>query len=669
MPTIPELFSTAQAHHQAGRLNAAEIAYRQILAVDPNHARALDLLGVIALQTGNGEAAVQCIRRAIELDGNDATFPCHLGGAYQALRRIPEAIICYERALELQPGYAEAYTNLGSAYKQQGNLHGAIDCYRLALQLRPDLAEAHNNLGNALKDQGQLDDAVACYRRALQLKPDYAEALGNLGSALKDQGKLDEAVVNCRRALQLKPTAFDIWNTLGTALKDQGKIDEAVFCFRRTLKLKPDYALAHNNLGNALSELGQPDEAAACYHRALELQPELAAAHFNLGSYHEQMGDFDAAGQSWREALRHDPLHAKARAGLATLLRARLPDDEIAELARLAAAESLTVADRASLNYGMASVRDAQKDYAAAARHMTIANSSRLADRRARGEAYDPDEHDRLITAIIDTFSTEHFARVSGAGSDSERPVFVFGLPRTGTTLTEQIIASHSQAFGAGELQLAGMTFAALPLVTKQVTQKQSRPLECVAALDQQTLAEVAGRYLEQLVAFDQSALRIVDKMPDNYLQLGFLATLFPKATFIHCRRDQRDVAISCYMTDFGKIDWSNDAGHIASRFRAYERLMDHWRRVLPVPMLDVDYETTVADLEGSARRLVDWCGLDWEPQCLSFHTRREPIRTASASQVRQPIYQRAVGRWKHYEVSLASLLGAVVTPAGLSAG
>jgi len=205
-------------------------------------------------------------------------------------------------------------------------------------------------------------------------------------------------------------------------------------------------------------------------------------------------------------------------------------------------------------------------------------------------------------------------------------------------------------------LQLAAMAFNSLP----QVTMKHAMPLECVEAIDRETAGVLAHGYLEWLDALDNRACRIVDKMPDNYTNLGFLMTLFPKARFIYCRRDLRDVALSCWMTDFRKVYWSNDIEDIAARFRAYECLMDHWRRVLPVPMLEIDYETTVADLEGTARRLIGWCGLDWEPQCLLFHTRRDPVRTASAVQVRQPIYQHSVGRWKRYENVLAGLFAAV---------
>ena len=184
--------------------------------------------------------------------------------------------------------------------------------------------------------------------------------------------------------------------------------------------------------------------------------------------------------------------------------------------------------------------------------------------------------------------------------------------------------------------------------------------IEDLHQLDRETAHRLASRHLERLRTLNPTALRIVDKMPENYLYLGLLASLFPRAKFIHCRRDLRDVAVSCWMTHFQNIRWANDEQHIASRFQAYQRIMDHWRKVLLVPLLEVDYEETVADLEGVARHLVAWCGLAWEPTCLDFHQAKRPVRTASVVQVRQPVFRTSVGRWKHYEHALATLLTAI---------
>ncbi len=250
---------------------------------------------------------------------------------------------------------------------------------------------------------------------------------------------------------------------------------------------------------------------------------------------------------------------------------------------------------------------------------------------------------------MIEVSTPDFFRHAGDFGLDAELPVFVVGLPRSGTTLVEQILASHSQVFGAGEIALGRDTMAALG-------EKGADFIEGLRRLDRQTAHRLASRHLQSLRAFHATALRIVDKMPDYFFSLGLLAILFPRAKLIHCRRDLRDVAVSCWMTHFREVRWTSDQGHMVSRFHQYQRLMEHWRKVLPVPLLEVDYEETVADPEGVARKLVAWCGLAWEPGCLEFHRTRRPVRTASAVQVRQPVFRTSVGRWKHYEQALAPL-------------
>ncbi len=751
MATIPEALAIAVRHHQAGQLQVAAQIYRRILTVQPNHADALHLLGVIASQVGKHEVAVEYIERAIRLQGNTAAFHANLGGAYRALHRMPEAIASCRRAVELKPDYAEAHNNLGVAFKDQGNLkeaaacyhralelkpdyadaHGnlgaafqvqgkldeavacyvraldlkpdcaelhnnlgiafkgqgktkeAVACYHRAVELRPNYADAHNNLGNALKDQGKLDEAVACYRRAvelepdsaelhsnlgvackgqgkieeavacyrraLELKPDHAEAHSNLGNALKDQGNLAEAVACCRRAVELKRDSAEVRNNLGSALKDQGKLEEAVACYRRALDLKPGYAEAYNNLGNALMDQGKLDEAVACYRRALELKPDSAEIQSNLGNAMEEAGDLQGAEDSYRAALRHDSRFAFAHHKLAELLGGKLPENDLAAQRGLLEEMELTDEQRLLLNFGLAQVLDARGEYAEAAEHVDWGNSLQLLDWRRRGQEYDPKEHELLVNQMISVCTRDFFERVHGFGLESELPVFVVGLPRSGTTLTEQILASHSQVFGAGEIKLAGETMTALG-------GQRADSIEGLRQLDCETARRLASQHLEKFHALNPAARRIVNKMPDNYLLLGLLASLFPRAKFIHCRRDLRDVAVSCWMTHFQGLRWANDQEHIASRFREYQRIMEHWRKVLPAPLLDVDYEETVADLEGVARRLLAWCGLDWEPRCLEFHRAKRPVRTVSAIQVRQPVFTRSVGRWKHYEHALGTL-------------
>jgi tetratricopeptide (TPR) repeat protein len=321
MATISQALAIAVQHHQAGRLQAAEQIYRQILQAEPNQAQAWHLLGVIAHQVGRPEIAAEYIQRAVGLDGAQADFHNNLGTVYLGLRRIPEAVACWRRTLQLKPDYAVAHFNLANALKEQGKLDEAIAGYRRALELKPDLAEACYNLGVALKDQGQLDEALACYRRALDLKPDLIEAHNNLGVALQAQGKLDEAVDCYRRALELKPDYAQAHSNLGAARRDQGKLDEAIACCRRALELQPDHVEAQVNLGNAIKEQGNLQDAIACYRRALELKPNYAKAHSNLGAALNDQGELDEALACYHRALELKPDYAEAQSNLGIALK------------------------------------------------------------------------------------------------------------------------------------------------------------------------------------------------------------------------------------------------------------------------------------------------------------------------------------------------------------
>jgi hypothetical protein len=334
------------------------------------------------------------------------------------------------------------------------------------------------------------------------------------------------------------------------------------------------------------------------------------------------------------------------------LLRGKLAGADLSALEHRLAAGELMPGFRCRLLFALAHVLDGKGDFARAAD--CLRESNKLALEAAKGwRAYDPAEHENLVDALLAAFTPGLFERTAGAGLDSRRPVFVFGLPRSGTTLVEQVLAGHSKVRGAGELRLARQTFERVP----NALGVSGLPRECVADLTGPVVRSLAEGHLDELTRPDGGTFaRVVDKMPDNYLYLGLLAVLFPRATFIHCRRDLRDVAVSCWMTDFRSIHWANSFDHIASRFRQYRRLADHWARVVPVPVLTVDYEDTVSDLEGVARRLTAACGLEFEPACLDFHTVARPVRTASVAQVRQPIYKRSVARWKNYEAELGEL-------------
>jgi tetratricopeptide (TPR) repeat protein len=716
---------TAIACHQAGRLEEAAHIYEDLLARQPNHIDVLHLLGVLAHQRGQHDRAVELIARAIALDPSVPAFHANLAEAYRALGQLERAGECSRAALQLQPDYPEAANNLGLALAAQGKTDEALAQFRHALRLRPDFALAHNNLGSALGQARRFREALEHFREAVRLAPDMGQAHSNLGQALLETHQPGRALVHCRRAVELRPDLAEghtnlgnvlrklgrlaearaayaeasrlnpdlamAHNNMGQLLQQEGRLDEAFLCYQQSLALDPESARAHANLGSLLyeqdrtdlarshyeaalrsdpnhaeahgglgllrAEEGSAEAAIACYRTALCCAPDLAAAHTGLGSVLEEQGDLAGALAAYRQALAHQPDHAGAYALLATALRGRLPGEEYRAARALLAQPGLSDSDRFNLHYGLALVLDARGEYTEAAAHVERAAALRKADQERRRRGYDRDLHARFVDDLLATFTPEWFDRARSLGSDSQRPVFVFGLPRSGTTLVEQVLASHPQVFGAGELPWGRDAF-------DRLAGPESGTPRALAQLDSSRASQEATRYLRQLSAVDSRATHVVDKMPDNYLYLGLLAVLFPRAHFIHCRRDLRDLAVSCWMTNFRHIRWACDPDDLAARFRDYLRLAEHWQKVLPVSVLEVRYEDMVANLEGTARRLLEWCGLPWEPACLAFHSTRRLVRTASVTQVRQPLYRHAVGRWRNYAGPLGALFAQLPEPA-----
>jgi tetratricopeptide (TPR) repeat protein len=709
--------------HQAGQLDQAELLYRRILDDDPGQPDALHLLGVVAHQRGRHDQAVALIGRALAIRPDQAAYHAHLAEACRARGDLAGARQHAETAARLQPASAAFHNVLGLALQAQGlHIEGA-DRFHEAIRLDPAFVMAHNNLALSLRELGRPADAVAAFREAVRLGPALPEARSNLGQMLLERHQPEEALVHCREALRLRPGYPEALNNLGNVLRELGRLEQAKACYQQVLRARPRQAMAHNNLGQALQEEGRLGEALACYRQALALEPRSARflcnlatalhelerdadalalcqralqadprygdAHALLGAllqeagdgggaraaYHEALrlkpdgadarlglgqtlaeeGDLDTALACYREALLHEPRNPGAHAALATSLGRKLPEEDLDAALRLLGAP-MSERQRSALRYGLAHALDGRGRYGEAAEQLRLANAARLQLLVRQGKGYDPAAHDRFVGQLTAAFDADYFARVQGWGLDSEEPVVVVGLPRSGTTLTEQVLASHSQVHGAGELRFARDAFDEMPALLGV----RAGPADCVGRYSPQAVRAAAGRHLEKLRQLAPSARRVVDKMPDNYLHLGLLATLFPRARFIHTRRDVRDTALSCWLTNFKQINWACDLDHIATRVLAYQRLMAHWRRVLPVPLLEVDYEETVADLEGVARRLVAFCGLEWEPACLNFHKGRRPVRTASVMQVRQPIYSHSVGRWQNYKAALGPLLEAL---------
>jgi tetratricopeptide (TPR) repeat protein len=626
MPTIAQRMNQAVAHHQTGRLAEAEAIYRAVLQDEPRHPHALHLLGVIAHQAGRHEEAIDLIGRALASGGPHPVFHSNLSAVYLALGRFENAAGQAREAIRLNPAFADPHNNLGVALRELSRLVEAEAAFRAALLCNPGHADARSNLGAALHRQGRLPEALAVLREAVRLAPHHAQSRNDLGGVLLARGDAEEAAGHLREALRLDPALSDAHNNLGVALRDLGHIDEALGQFRAVLRLRPDSPSAHSNIGFTLEAQGHPREALAEFKEALRLEPNDSMALLALSAL-SLAGHYDFA------------------------------DDELGRLEALAARPDLPGDERSRVHFALARARDRAGAYDEAFAHYRRGNELRKAAAALAGFTYDPAAHRELVDQLAAAFTPEWIEQARTFGSDSALPVFVVGMMRSGTTLAEQILASHPRVFGAGELSDIGRLVGALPELVPG-----GRPYpECVANLDSLTARRLAESHLRRLRERGGAAERVIDKQPFNFQHLGLIATLFPRARVIHCRRDPIDTCVSCFVQYFGKPHpFALDLTHLGHYYREYERVMAHWRRVLPVPMFELHYEELTADQEAVSRRLVEFCGLGWDERCLRFHETERPVRTASTLQVRRPMYRSSVGRWKRYEAHLGPLLEAL---------
>jgi tetratricopeptide (TPR) repeat protein len=631
--------------------------------LQPAYPEALNNLGLGLHEMGRYDEAVKQFEAALALRPDFAMAQNNRGAALQALGKTTEALEAFRAAVALDEKLARAHANLGQMLADQGQLLEGLQHCRAAVRHGPELPEAHNNLGNVLRGLERWAEAAEAHAEAIRLQPRLAIAHASLGLALQQQGKPGEALPHFRRAAELSPDDPGILQLLARAQADTEDWAGAIPCCERRVQLKPEDADAHNELGWAYQSDGRHAEAEVCYRRALQLQPDHLNARLNLGSLHEELGALAEAEACYRETETRHPGAPLPLARRAVLLRGRLPEADRDRL-RFELYRPCGPLVRMNLLYALAHVADGLGDYGEAVACLEPANALARELRRGRGQTYDADEHTRHVDRLIAAFTPALFQRLDGAGNDSVRPVFVFGLPRSGTTLVEQVLASHSLVYGAGELPLARQAMDALLACVDRPEDMSA----CLAALDGAALQKLARGYqdgVEALLAArhtPSAPRRVVDKMPDNYLYLGLLTLLFPRATFISVQRDVRDVAVSCWMTHFRSIRWADDQGDLARRIVDQRRLMVHWRTVLPRPLYEVSYERLVADFEAEARRLVALCGLSWEPACLRFHETSRPVRTASVTQVRQPLYRKALSRWIAYEPYLTSLFERLTT-------
>jgi Tfp pilus assembly protein PilF len=584
-----------------------------------------------------------------KLGFNPSQTLSHAISVYNAGLFVEAEQIC-QQVIDAKRDLFYALHLLAVVQAKLGKRDAALVNYDRALALRPADAEVLCNRGATLKELKRFEEALASYDRALALQPDYAEALYNRGNILRELKRLEESLASYDRALIVQPDLAEALSNRGATLHELKRFEEALASFDRALTVRPDYAEALSNRGNALNELKRFEEARASYDRALTVRPDYAQALYNLGLVLTKLGNLSLARAALEKAVKLAPCKVRYRYDLANIARFVPGDAHLAALEKLAeSSDTLSVGDRIELHFTLG------KAYEDVGRHAKA--FSRWLDGNALKRqqiTYNEAATLERIDRVRATFTFELVRTWQNVGNPSPVPVFIVGMARSGSTLVEQILASHPQVFGGGELKHFD---AAVKGIKTKFGGAATYP-ELLSGMTGEDFRDLGARYLAELKRLTPETLRITDKTTGNFMFGGLIHLALPNAPIIHAIRDPVDTCLSCFSKLFTEgQNHSYDLAELGRFYKHYQALMAHWHRVLPGRILDVCYEDVVADLEGQARRIIAHCGLNWDSRCLAFHKTERPILTASAAQVRQPIYNSAVGRWRVHEEALRPLL------------
>ena len=606
---IASLAYLASHHYRSGRLQQAKEACQRILS-RAEHPEAVLLLGMIAHEQRDLETAAR-----------------HYG-----------------RFLESTPDHARTHYHLGLALHQLGRTPLALKHLRRSVAIDADNRNALVQLGDTCATVGHWDEAADAYGRALDRDPDDVATTIKRGNAFLAIGRFAGAVELYREAVDRHPANAQFHRHLGVAYHRMGQTQSSIDCFEQAIRLRPDYAKARVDYALVLRQLARTRQARDQIKEAIRVDPMDIDARLSLALTYRQEGATDLAVDELERLVSAKPNCGAAYHHIALIE----PDRELApRIEKLLADPRLPQDDAIHCHFALGNVFDAHRSVDRAFAHYRMANAL-----KRRSVEYDPDANTELFKRLIATYSNVFVERTRRLGNPSRLPVFIVGLPRSGTTLVEQILASHRGVYGAGEIEsLAGVNQS----IARKFRGVSPAP-ECMSLIDGQTVDEYSAQYLAELRLRAPTAARVVDKLPGNFVRVGLIKSLFPHARIIHCRRNPLDTCLSLYFHYFQAFACSFDLRELGRYYLDYLRLMAHWEDVYPGAIFEVRYEQLVAEPGRVSRGLVDYLGLDWDERCLAFHESNRSVMSPSNLEVRRPVYRTSVERWKRYESHLGPL-------------
>jgi len=630
------------------------------------------------LRSGDAEQAIAACVEALAQHPSDPNILCLAGRCLIALRRLDEARTYIEKARSSHSQFALGHETYGDLMLVEGRPEEAIKSYQTAAELDPQLPAIEAKIKRArelisqgqtpapgrrkemasageiaraeqLEKNGEPEKAEAIYRSILRRDPDHVEAMRLLAATATTHKQYRDAEVFLLQAVSRAPDYGRAWLDLIAAQLAQDKFPEAITSARRLVELVPDRADSYITLGNAQARADFGEEAIASYQAALDIAPTHPGAFAGLGQLLKTVGRQEEAVAAYRQNIDANPSIAEPYWSLANMKTFRFTDDEMANMEGLLAKDQLNDLGQVQLCNALGLGYERLRDFDSAFRYFERCNI-----RRRQSEAYDPVENEVYTDALIEVFSEQFLAEASGHGSANDAPIFIVGLPRSGSTLLEQILASHSQVEGTHELSDLSGVVRSIP---RKNPPKDRFPGN-LPGMKQEAWARIAGNYLQRTEKYRGGSPRFIDKNPNNFVYAGLLQLILPNARIINARRHPLDSCFGSYKQLFANGQpFSYDLTEIGEYYLQYQRLMDHWHTVMPGRVLDVEYENVVADLETQVRRILDYCGLPFEEACLNFHQTDRAVRTASSEQVRTPLYASSVDLWRNYEAHLGELV------------
>ena len=635
----------------AGELAVAEARCRAALEKYPDDINVQALLGALLVKRDRPDEAETVLRAVIALAPTFAKPHEDLGFLLVKANRPAEALPLLERATRLDPSLEQAWFTLARVYAQLGRGKDADAAFEKCFELSPErrlmaLAAEHQKAG-------RIEEAERTYRRVLHDNPRNVDALRLLALIAAGANRGDDAEAMLLQALEIAPDYLQAILDLGRLRKEDDRFAEALECFDRALALEPRSPQAHYLRAATLARASFTPEAIEAYRRCLALRPAHLGALIGLGHSLKALGDYQGAVASYGACIRAAPESGETYWSLANLKTYRFDDATVAEMERRAGEQGDNRQSEVNFLFALGKANEDRGDYERAWDFYRRGNAQQRA-----AVHYDPVQTEVMNDRLVEVFSAEFLASLTGAGNPDPSPIFILGLPRSGSTLLEQILASHSAVEGTAELPYVGR-------VATSLNRNRARGVnypEAMRELAPMNVAALGAEYLALAHMHRRSgAPRFIDKMPNNFPNVGLIAAMLPNARIVDARRHPLDACFSCWRQLFAQGQaFTYDLTEIGEYYLQYQRMMDHWASVLPGHVLTVQYEEVVADFEPQVRRLLEFCGLPWEDACLKFYESERPVRTPSAEQVRQPIYDRSVGHWRHYERHLGELVDVI---------